>query len=749
MAGETIRETESRFNPSVPDVQEEGARVNRLLNISRSIQQPQSPKGTMYALEGIGKGIEEGAKGFDYSLDKGIETTARPRIEATRDEFENRLDAARQSQEQNVLQGGAKAPSRISLLSPTPIADTATDDWKSVDRKAQMTDLARANGKITETDYYARMDTLRKEFITRYPGKEDVVDRTFEKYAGFNSANKLIASKISDLNALVAAQKEKTNKDLDYLRTHSASNPNYVEDVAAIKAGISGELVVDRANARMKEEFDYKLLAAKYAAIKHNEEYQSSQFYQLAATSASQAALDRLQHITWQGGKTIPQMLEEHLNGNIPIEPGQGEALANVLEANKQKIISQERAKMARGITDSDPNSPTYGKVITSPLGIMGHTKSEEALKEGMVWFDDYISQIRNEKYGLAFQSARDLKAVVEGTADKMVNDPKYGALFVNLAAEYKLFGNREAAFDAALKTNQGVPQFDQDNVRAFQARLASGLPWVTEQDANGVYSFKRALRNGSEGGMSGEGLSAILRTADWVESPTIADAEKKVLLKEMYSKYNAGMVAALAADKPTYDANGNQVGTQKGRESAFHDFTSEGKLKEAYRLSGTDKQIWDDAKNWIGSEFSYLYQKHVIDINQAISGVGTMGIKQGYKIGYDDVGHKFVVTPSKDLPVGGFQSEEGHLGMRADLVAAQRQKLAFIESKLSLINDGLRAMATAAKVEGNEAGINDSIHKYLSGPGFRGASADVLLQAITHSAHPLTDKDRPRQDVP
>src|SRR5262249_23514701 len=131
------------------------------------------------------------------------------------DEWNNILDRANEQKKENP----GLTPS--SLLNPAKTEQTIPGNLQGIDQKAGIYDLARANGKISETDYYSRMDQLRKEYVSNYPGFRDFIDKMFEKYTGFNSANKLLESKMRDYNAMVAGKKSDADKVVDHIVNHN------------------------------------------------------------------------------------------------------------------------------------------------------------------------------------------------------------------------------------------------------------------------------------------------------------------------------------------------------------------------------------------------------------------------------------------------------------------------------------------------------------------------------------------------
>lgn len=145
-----------------------------------------------------GEAISSGAQGITAAYEKGIQNTIYAGVDPLRDQYMEQLHGADQTLR--------------AKEAPDPLGRDAPRDVKQLPGTLSNLDSARANGKLSQTDYDARLNSLAKEIRAKYPGFRQYVDEEFKRITGRDSANQYIRSVIQDIDSYVQAKNAKRDK---------------------------------------------------------------------------------------------------------------------------------------------------------------------------------------------------------------------------------------------------------------------------------------------------------------------------------------------------------------------------------------------------------------------------------------------------------------------------------------------------------------------------------------------------------
>src|ERR1051326_418900 len=195
MAGENISATESRFNPAIPK-----ENPPDWFNESRSISQPAAPKSGEYFFSGLSALTGEAVHGLDTAQKIGLDEEIRTNVDRIKNQQIASMMEARE-QVKTLAASGKPIPQELQNL---------TENLSAIQN-------ARANNKISLTDYDGRLNSYLKDIRARNPGYRDYIDEIGRRAIGYDPANQQIRQLAQDINSFVAGKKNDVDKMVDHL----------------------------------------------------------------------------------------------------------------------------------------------------------------------------------------------------------------------------------------------------------------------------------------------------------------------------------------------------------------------------------------------------------------------------------------------------------------------------------------------------------------------------------------------------
>ena len=188
---------------------------------ARPIEQPKSDVSKGITYKAIGSALGEGIKFADQYAREGIvaPTTANE-AGALRDQFVDALNTARESVEPQPL----GAPKSLSAGEQKQLPQNI----QNVGQKVDMLQKAMESGRLSETDYYGRVNALAKQLRSQFPGYRDEVDREIARVTGVHPANQYIRGMIGDMNHLISQHtqsKDRFEAQLEYAAKEQIVSP--------------------------------------------------------------------------------------------------------------------------------------------------------------------------------------------------------------------------------------------------------------------------------------------------------------------------------------------------------------------------------------------------------------------------------------------------------------------------------------------------------------------------------------------
>jgi len=563
------------------------------LGWSRPVQQQPGSKAKETLFSSIGKDLELGFKAGDEFEKTYIDNQYRKEAEPIMEEYKATLaQTASDVREQSVLdpnKGTRYLPKDMNQLAPS----------------LSILGDARANNKLSETAYLGRLDSLLKDFRSRYPGYKDYIDQTAERITGVNASNAYIRSLVGDINSFAAAKRDQSNKTEQLLMSHFGDVDDAPALHAALKAGrVTPEYVEQQLYKVLHQEAQWKYNQGALSDYKGSLERNKLITNQVAAQRASDVYRNALETITVAGVGETPQklvdLMDKQAKGEIKLTDEQWTGYGKLMQSKERQL---------RDKLNNEFNKDMPGGSICVRLG------SPEAcnalIDKSAENFHQFSTAITNKDFGLAFTNAEMSKAVGQDALRKVQDNPQIGPT-VRLLNAFNHAGGppfAEVMWRSLLLAD--VPQMDKAAVMALKMSIM-GQPNKTN-DPNNPLTYKDAFQTALKAGVtSRESFREILSGIDQIENKKAPDEVKLNNVKALFDANDIGLIKLFELEHRD-PATGK---VSEGQYSIYSRILSPGIIKEVEKLGAKEPGLVGQMRDWAGSEFASLFQEDIINLN-------------------------------------------------------------------------------------------------------------------------------------
>lgn len=684
------------FNPAVQPTQDPN-----WLGWSKPITQPEGDKSAGVALSEAGSLLGEGLKTADFFVKSGIQDQIIAGVDKERDAYTSTLAATNDAVHSGTQVAQAAGTTTtdatpLNLLS-IPADKPLPSQLGNLSSTLSTLDGAKANGKLSETAYYGRLDALAKDLRSRYPGYRDYIDNEFKSVSGVDTANKYLSGMISDINSFATNQQTLLNKDLEFLKHHvDVIGTDFPAIYAARQSGKidSNEmnmLVIPKI-ARMGQ---YKQNEAELKDYENDRKLQTMKTEDLVVANNTGAAAESLKKLTFttsEGQKNISDILFAHQSGKTVLDAN-GNPITDVQWEQMSQAVIAEKNSFVQGLRTQYSQPGPDGQ--RSKAAILGPEKFETYLKQAGAAHDVFANAIVNKETGTAFGTARLIEAQGKGALEAYYKQPGVGPVLLALKALNDSGGPNavNSTFGKILTTGNFTPD-DVGKLLGLTPKLIGqpdmrANPFTTPQNPVKVYTFGQAIEDSKTGG--GISNAANKSISDMpskiLADPKMGDDAKRNVIRAAMSPDNAGYISKFQLD-----------GKAPGKFSIFSDMLSTASVKETWRLAGGDanSDLWKGAKQWATSTFgSELFPNEIRSLNEFkdIPGV-QISWNNGAKGG--NLGWNVTIPKTQEMNV----MEKG--GPKYPTPDQAR----YIQSSVNRLNTGINAMANVYKQEGSDPNV-------------------------------------------
>lgn len=569
----------ANFDPDVQKVAEP-----EFLNFFRPVEKTAVNEKGAIALKGVGQLAAGGIEAADQITTKYARDETLGSIQKIRDERVAEL---------STMDNAPTSPNQQSPTDPLFNQDTPGDKPAPVvqaQKYVQNVGEAKANGKQSDVYYDMLLDTKLKEIRSRFPGYRQVIDQAASEASGRDVANQRITDLKSDLDAKTAAAKEKASK----LETIGLASLKYDNGPAMFSAWKAGKLSDDayRAWIGKNENIGYNIQQAKdLIALKRENGLAVTDDADKLVTRTVNGKLSNF--ITSQDALTGSE--KEALDyvqgvhtGRIQMQPGEPQAMAQVMSALKQKFTQSTYQTMAAdpAYKDADP------------------AKIKASVADAASYFDNQIAFITNEQVGLAHAAKNYVQSVTDNyESDLLTKSPTPVANFFKLN---KAMSDLHISPDYQQKlvtTLQGDVRFNSA-IQAFMLQKTMenvvDTPAATPT-ANGTSWFWDMITRAQRNDLPPAANKKISELPQEILDPNLNDAGKVNVARKAFTPANRGLMS--------------QYGEPA---QVFARWTSPDMTKEVWRLGQQDKTLWNEYKRWGQETFgSEILPREIQNINK------------------------------------------------------------------------------------------------------------------------------------
>jgi len=716
------------FNPQIPDTQDPN-----WLNLSKPISQPSGDTSTGVALSSTADVLGDALKFGEKATKSVVEDEIWQAAKAEQADYQATLLQAKNAVQTAQLrdQGATPGAQPVNILSAnTSSAPGIPKALQNLTYSIDGLGNARANGKLSETDYDMRLDAMAKDFRARYPGMVEFIDKTFEKATGRDSANKLIQGALGDINSYLSGSNAEKKSVMSFLMRSEVAEADPRVGMAAVRlqrGEISNEeamavgyraLAIVGKSKDLKRQVDDSENDTKLRGM-NADLWADNKFFNTGSTRFQALMIDS------QGGPMeFRKFMEQYRPGSNNMLGGdQWKNVSNVITANKNVAYNEMWA---------EANKPQFqgpGGTTVSYVQLRGEAEARRRINANLEWWNQAEAAITAKDTGRMYDVAMGNKSVMENaTAGIYKEIPAAGII----AAAHNLGGpNLAADVDRQL----GHPllkgwQNEQKlkailNMSMVQPRvrgLDSNLLYNNTPVGGEPYTLLQGLKDlkynpGVQGSTPTPDAAngAVANIPKLIASKNLSDEGKVGLIISSFSKQNQGFIGAINPDGTTRD--GKPI---RGKVSVFTDMLSPDNIAEVKRLDATSPGLglWNMTKSWAGTEFAhYIYKREITNINDLLS-------NPKLDISWDTDNQQLRVVPTgkplfPDSKSTFYDYGTPEIKKRADALVFR-------------LNEGLRSMANIYKADNVDPNVG--LRNMMIGLGVKldSSGAGKILNAIT-----------------
>lgn len=704
------------FNPAVPDTKDP-----RFGGDYQAIKQPHFTSATAEAFKTGTEVMGQALKGSDEIIKAFATDDTRRAMEGERARYTAYLDDMDARVRGNVINGppnAAKTTINQQAADQAPMdilpngeAVPPSQDLRNFPKKLAALQGARASGKMPETEYYANTDAILSDVRSRYMiGYRDWIDEQAEKILGFKSANKVIQSKLADINSFLGTKNDENKAIEGQFRSMVSDGTGGDRTVGAYKR-FREDHDIDAAELFISRENQFKArLAVQEANKKLYENHEEGK-----AQMAEKNFIDnhKLQASYWfqdLDAEFKSKGVTKDALGNWNIPENQKDLVGQMI-LNKKNQFEQF---LRMNASQEDQNGDSLIS-LRKPAVVNAH------IKELSQQFTDAADRVYNKESGQIGMVARH-NAAVQNDATMTV--------FQKLPFVPVMKAIRDSAGDAASAVffAQGakVPSAIKEFFEASSVQFAGA-------ETNNPWSLKQSIDQAT--------VAAIPMQKQYNNVFIDSIVGKAGLLGEGKDDFKARLAAGIASPKnigiladvePEYTDMFNKY--HPGRIDMWKTLTSEDVAKETARVSKAvaKPEIFETYKNTWTTEFRNGIFKQDLDLLKELPA--------GVKLTWDDKAIRWDVTSQRPDITGTAGERElrraGFRGSTDPVFDRIKQTVEHLNSGIK----GIKNIAEAADVDANAAvlelfrdvGYDLTKSGYDNIPGYMIES--IKRQRITHA---------------
>jgi len=455
---------------------------------------------------------------------------------------------------------------------------------------------AMANGKISPTFYYGRLNEIAKQFRQQYPGYRDYIDQQVHQITGVTPANAYITSLTQRINTGITNAQTEREHVLSFLRRDSViSLPNGYDLINGYSSGrYTAAQVYQSAGTQMAIKHSLELAKLQREDAKGNVEFQGfmqgKQFDELSSKISSATFSDLELAVSGGSPQKLMNYLTDVASGKQPKPDDTTIQQLNQLVGAKQEQYKAQLRQAALAV---------------------GYTDPEEIKKkvdaQAAITFGPLLAQINNGDFGAAGATTRFIAAVGKDDTYKLLTstDSKEQVLarHVRMAQIGKLTGGDQ--FVQSLVTSASTVAGLNAAVQSYMTHGMQRMATQPDKDNTGVtFTVDELIKDAQGKGVATPqvvdrfvGMVKAIGQKSTDGGPP--DEIKKNLIRAMFEKNILNM--------PWVDRNKQDMSY-----TILQRMTQPDIRDEIYRLGRQDQSLTRLYNDWVDQSFKIQFSKEM-----------------------------------------------------------------------------------------------------------------------------------------
>jgi len=547
-----------------------------------------------------------------------------------------------------------------------------------------------SQGSLSQTTYYARLDSMVRQLKSQYPAYDDQIDTIVSDVTGVTPANVLQRSLMQDAEASASALVASEDKTMSYVRSNSEYAPPGA--LAAISSGSISSSEVADAIQRSK---------ARKQSIESNVQSMNAQLTsqtltkQTAATSFaavidlfSRDALDNGLYSTGKSYKSLRQSIAEH--GTAPYTPEEQAGLRTQMQQLRLNMSDQIDRQASEAWGDQ---GQSYASLIDKPV-------LDDIKSKAMSRIDTLEQAIVNKDIGVLSAAAADISANQDDLTYRIMHS-KGGETLGRVAAVTKLVGPQ---FAASVMVDESLA--------ATQAAISNGLFAYLGTPGTSLTSSLDELTYAAEKADPAIVKKVMATSLEALTSNEITPEGFQVMASNIFNLTDESFISRFS--KPE-------------RMDLFAKFTSPAVTAKMATVAKNNPQLIQQYQQWASRQFVSLLREEGDTVSQQVLQSSNVSI------GFDAKTSQFTIKENTPKPFSGewFQESLDSTGLFTSEWRSF-EKLQAIAA-VNKINRALTSVKGVASLTGGD--VNQQMYELSSMVASTGASPTNLFGSLMESA--------------
>lgn len=566
------------------------------LGLSQGTDRPQPNRVFGSLFEGIGQTIAA-----------DIQIKDKENLDNISKELYRGVDSIRDSQGVGTAVAGESILHTTTRELPEPV-QTSTD---TIDRLTQ----AYAAGKISDTSYWTKVESLVRQVRAKYPGYREEIDKKVSSITGTTPANALRNSILNDLQKLEARSVSQMDKFESWERTNmewiALVAPDYFNRKAAgnpySKEWILNSVAQKQASVKQID-INNKELANAEAEGKLTENVASS-YATNAANTFAWNTLDAAKAIKLSNGMTFDQVIDQVISSGKPPSP----ELLQELMGQINNVEAQMNLGLSKLMTQINPETgKSYSYFMRGDVNKINNIKQSAmapllAIKNAIATGDLAVAKYWSNL----------VKSQTDATSARILAQ---GGAVQTLAGVANLNGGEAIVPHLLSESNKGfLNELTQQITNMNTMKVATGNQTVDQAIAE---INRETNRNPNANAKIINDVATLLGKND-VTSDAFLNLAK--------GTFSSNFLERLESSNPSAQLN------------FFKKLLSPSIQKKMEEVKGTDPQLYNQYTNWVMKNTASLFRQQFSDLKQGIETVPYLEVR------YDQKTSQFLAKVNKE----------------------------------------------------------------------------------------------------